>query len=347
MGATLRPFSLPLSEPLVTSAGRIERRDGVLVHVEGSDGVTGLGEATPLPGWTEPLEDCERALEAAVDRIAEDGPCSALATLSETPAARHGLSLALADREARRDDRPLYRVLGGERRVESVPVNATIGDGSIDETVEAADAAIDAGFACLKVKVGARPVSDDVDRLTAVHEAVDAETTLRADANGAWDRRQARTAFDEFANLGVEYVEQPLPADDLDGLAALQGGPVGVALDESLAREDPARVIEMGAADVLVVKPMVLGGLDRARSVTTAALDAGLGAVVTTTIDALVARTAAVHLAASLPDPAPAGLATADRLGDDLGADPAPVVDGRIRVPETAGHGVELEGPWQ
>ena len=170
---------------------------------------------------------------------------------------------------------------------------------------------------------------------------------MRADANGAWDRQTARRAFDALADIGVEYVEQPLPSGDLSGHADLRGGPVGVAVDETLAngRRDPLEVVEAGAADVLVLKPMALGGLDRARAAATTASEADLGAVVTTTVDGVVARAGAVHLAASLDAGTPMGLATADRLAEDLAPDPAPVVDGGVRVPQSPGHGVEGWSP--
>jgi len=86
---------------------------------------------------------------------------------------------------------------------------------------------------------------------------------------------------------------------------------------------------------------MALGGVDRARQAALEAREAGVEPVVTTTIDAVVARTAALHLAASVPDLPACGLATADRLAEDLAPDPAPVEDGRMAVPDAPGHGVE------
>lgn len=343
MKASLHRFSLPLRSPMETAAGSIERREGVLVRVSG-EGASGVGEATPLSGWTEDADACERSLEAAVDRLETTGPDEAVRSLDGHPAARHGLTLALADRTARTAELPLYRHLGAEGRVESVPVNAVIGDGDVRETVGAARDAMAAGFPCLKVKVGARPVDADVRRLEAVRDTVGADITLRADANGAWDDDEARTAFDALAEVGVEYVEQPLAAADLEGHRALRGGPVDVAVDESLASRSPETVVSAGAADVLIVKPMVLGGLDRARSLVHVAESAGLSVVVTNTVDGAVARTGAVHLAASTDDPDPAGLATANRLAEDLADDPAPVADGRVVVPQSAGHGVLVPG---
>jgi len=325
----IRAFSLPLARPLQTARGSIDERRGFVFARDG-----GVGEATPLPGWTESRESCERALEAAEGA---DDWAGALSACEDAPAARHAVSLARLDAEARAANAPLAARLADDP-AESVPVNATVGDAAPEPTAEEARTATDAGFETVKVKVGARPVADDVERLRAVRDATAA--TLRADANGAWTREQADRAFDAFAEFGVEYVEQPLPAEDRSGHRALRGGDVGVALDESLTEHAPADVLD--AADCVVLKPMALGGVDRALDAAREARGAGVEPVVTTTVDAVVARTAAVHLAAAVADVSACGLATADMLAGDLADDPAPVEDGRIRVPGTPGHGVAL-----
>jgi o-succinylbenzoate synthase len=340
----IEQFSLSLSSPLATAAGDIERRDGFLVGYD-HRGVTGLGEATPLPGWTESPEECERALDSALEAGAGDQHNRALLTMDagEVPAARCGFATALLDADARADDIPLYQWFDADRQCQRVPVNATVGDGTVEETVEAAESAVDDGFDCLKVKVGARELDADAERLRAVRDFVGSDVTLRADANGAWDRETAERALGEFASLGISYVEQPLVADDLDGLADLRGGPVGVAVDESLAEYRVADVLDADAADVLILKPMVLGGPGNVHTVAMRARDLGVDPVVTTTVDAVVARTAAVHVAAAVPDVRPCGLATADFLESDLGPDPAPVADGAVGVPQDPGLGIDRD----
>lgn len=336
---TIEPFSLDLTQPFTTSSGTITRRRGFLVRVE-RDGVKGIGEATPLPGWTESLSECRDALERAASKR---GPSEDV--FDSCPAARHGLTLALSDMRARKAGQPLYRYLGGTKHVTSIPVNATIGEGSLEATVESAESALNRGYTCLKCKVGARSVEADTKRLRAVRDAVGPSVELRGDANGAWSREQAARAFEAFAaeDVGVSYVEQPLSPDDIEGHIALRetSGDVNVALDETLAETAVERILSAGAADVLVLKPMVLGGIDRARK---AALMARTGAangngaipVVTTTIDGAYARAGAVHAAASVPDVPACGLATGDRLAEDLTA-PVPVDSGRITVPQGDG----------
>lgn len=334
----IEPFSVQLRSPLETAAGSIDRREGVVVSVE-YDGHHGVGEATPLPGWTESYSECRAALTRAAE-IAEELDWGVALAKTDAPAARHGLSLALAEARARSAGEPLYRNIGDGRLVTSVPVNATIGDMPREETVESAVAAVEEGFDCLKLKVGARSVEADVERVAAVRERVGDGVELRADANGAWTPDEADRAFDAFADSGVAYVEQPLPADDLAGHTTLCGGPVGVALDEALIEHSADEIFTASVADVLVIKPMVVGGPDRAREIALTAREAGVEPVVSTTIDAVVGRTGAVHVAASIPDVRACGLATASLLAEDLSADPAPVTDGAIEVPQGKGLGL-------
>lgn len=328
----LEPFSLPLASPLKTAAGTIETRDGFLVRVR-IDGVEGIGEATPLPGWTESIEVCERTLRAV------DDPRSALEgeKLVETPAARHGLSLAVLDAEARIASDPLYRHLGGAERRERIPVNATVGDGTPNETAAAAEAAKAEGYPAIKLKVGARKPAADIDRLEAVRRRCP-DIELRIDVNGAWTYDTASRLLPTLSELDVAILEQPLSAGELSEHARLRGSGVEIALDESVVEHGAEAVLSADAADLLVCKPMALGGVDRARAIIRTARDAGVDAIVTTTIDGAIARAGAVHLAASVSDIRACGLATGDLLGSDIRSDVPIVERGSIAVPQGKGN---------
>jgi o-succinylbenzoate synthase len=343
MNADLRPFSLPLADPLETSRGTIERRDGFLLRVEAegsnsgddaSERTVGVGEATPLPGWTEHHDECEAALRTAVQAIDRgQSPEKLRSELDETPAASHALDLALADLRASSEGVPLYRHLGAPNSVETVPVNATVGDAGVEKTLAEANRAANAGFECLKIKVGARAITVDVERIQAVSDALPG-IELRADANGAWTRTQAQQFLDAVGDR-LAYVEQPVPATDLASLAALSGP---VALDETLATVALENAIDADPHAV-VLKPMALGGPRKTVGLAEQAREANVLPVVTTTVDGAVARTAAVHVAAAIPERAACGLATATMLESDLGPDIAPVADGRAVVPQGDGNG--------
>lgn len=328
----IEPFSLPLSRPLATAAGTIEARRGFLVRVA-VEGTPGLGEATPLPGWTESRNACENALSAVTE------PVSTLEAgrLSATAAARHGVSLAVLDARARAAGRPLYRYLGGDRSIESVPANATVGDGKPSETAAAVERAAAAGYPAVKLKVGARDIEADLGRVEAARSAAP-EIELRLDANGAWSYSAVDRILPRLAAFGVSVLEQPLPASSFDEHAALRGRGLEIALDESVVEHGVEAVLETGACDLLVCKPMALGGVDVARETIENAREVGLDAIVTTTIDGAVARAAAVHLVASVPDMRPCGIGTGGLLETDLREGVAPVEGGRATVPQGKGN---------
>ena len=347
----IEPFVLELADPLVTAAGAIDAREGFTVTYR-HRGQRGVGEATPLPGWTESVAECNEALDRAAAAADEDaserdgsghGPALLELDAAETPAARHGFATALLDADARADGVSLYQWFEADvGSVSSVPVNATVGDAPVEATVEAAEEAVADGFGALKCKVGARSVAEDRRRLRAVREAVGEDVELRADANAAYDRETAHEALEAFASAGVSYVEQPLAAADLSGHRRLREAGVDVALDESLVEYDPQAILDADAADVVIIKPMVLGGPDSAHALAMRAREREIEPVVTTTIDGLVARAAAVHVAAAIPDVRACGLATADRLAEDLASDSCSVANGRIAVPQSSGLGVEV-----
>lgn len=336
----IQDFALDLAKPLGTAKGEITSRRGVLVGIDSADGdasARGIGEATPLPGWTESLEACHEALHDHA--AAASDPGEVLAAVDDLPATRHGVSLAVLDSAARAEGEPLAAHLADREATiaERVPVNATIGGGTPAETAAAAEQAVAAGYECLKIKAGIGALALDLERIRAVRESVGDDVTLRVDANGAWTPATAEAAIDSLSPLDISYLEQPLAAENLAGMADLRGRGVEIAADEALTEYDLSAVLDADAADVVILKPMALGGLDCAREAAREARRTGVDVVFTTTIDGAVARAGAVHLAASIPDVRPCGLATGDLLAEDLVADPVPVEDGAIAVPSGPG----------
>lgn len=345
-------FALALREPLPTAAGTIAARRGFLLRV-GLEGLVGLGEATPLPPWTEDLKACRAALDAAAEHL--DGledPEEALTDLDAfckplraAPAARHGLALALLDLAARRAGLPLAAHLARSRPGREaalparVPLNALVGALPPAAAAAAAKLAAAEGFRCVKLKLGGAP-EEDLARALAVREAVGPDVELRLDANGAWTPDQALARLGALRAARPAYVEQPVPAGDVPALAAVRAaGLVPVAADEAAATLAGARrVLAARAADVVVVKPHALGGPDRALEVLAEAEAAGVRAVVTSLLDGPVALAGARHVAALLPEPRPAcGL-----LGD-LFEEPLPgfaVRGGAVEVPARPGLGL-------
>lgn len=352
-GVSASGFSLPLARPLRTAHGELRVRRGFLVRAVDQEGRVGLGEAAPLPPWTEDLKTCGNALEDAAEQLARpvgeaqealakaEIHCRALA---KAPAARHGLALALLDLAAQQAREPLCTLLAREHlgkavRPGEVPVNALLAAEEPGEAAGLARRARAAGYRAVKLKL-AGSAAQDAALALATREAAGPEMELRLDANGAWTADEAPARLRALAPARPAYVEQPVPGHDLEALKALRAQRiVPIAADESAASVEAAlKVLGVGAADVLVVKPMALGGPDKAAEVLAEAQRRGVPGIVTGLLDGVVARQGALHVAALLPEPRPAcGLGSLALLG--RGEDD--VVQGRLVVPDAPGLGLQ------
>lgn len=191
----------------------------------------------------------------------------------------------------------------------------------------------DSGCRTAKVKVAepGQSLDDDVQRVSAVREALGPDGRVRVDANGGWDVEAAVAAVKALdAAASLEYVEQPSRTVEELALVRRRVG-VPVAADESIRRaEDPLRVRELEAADVAVIKVQPLGGVHACLRI---AEQIGLPVVVSSAVESSVGLAAGLALAAALPElPYACGLATTSLLDGDVVAAPLVPVDGYLPV---------------
>ena len=330
-------------------------REGVIVRLVGHEGACGVGEASPLPERAQgTVADVERRLrETAPALIGRDETelqdrLRSLAMGAGGAAMACALDVAALNATAATAGVPVATLLRerSDSPAAAVPVNATIGQREPAAAAVAAAAAAAQGYGTVKLKVGMLPGLDaEVARVAAVRDAIGPDVRLRLDANGAWDAAAAIAAVRRLEAFDLEWLEQPVAADNLHGLRAVrQETATTIAADESVrAVGDVARLLDAGAADVIIIKPMALGGLRPAREAALQATARGARVAVTTTVDSGVGTAAALHLAASLPGELPAcGLATGSLLERDLLRSPLRVERGRMAVPLGGGLGVAL-----
>lgn len=350
----LLPYRLRLGEPWPTAEGPITERAGILIALEDEDGRIGLGDAAPLPGFgLETLGSSAAALRGAARRLAGlpaeaylEGAANLpfLAPVAATPAARCAIDLALHDLAGRTENRRIAALLGGAAAIEAVPAGVVVPPATPAHMAERTRAALEAGAGTLKLKVGGGPLTEDLARLRAVREEAGDQVPIRLDANQAWSEEEARTAIAALRVYRIEFVEQPVPASNLPAMARLRREGVPIAADESVSDLRAARrVLDAGAADFLVIKPMVLGGLAAAREVATLAADRGIGIIVTSFVESAVGRTGALHLAASLgASPNAHGIATGNALAEDLARAPE-LERGLLHLPSDPGLGIAVD----
>ncbi|WGW14106.1 o-succinylbenzoate synthase [Saxibacter everestensis] len=220
---------------------------------------------------------------------------------------------------------------------QSIPVNATVP--AVPAHQVPAVLARFPGARTAKVKVAERGqrLSDDVNRVAAVREVLGDDAGVRVDANGGWNMDQAIEALVALAPYRLEYAEQPvMPVDELARVRrelVRRGIDLPIAADESIRKaDDPLRVAELEAADIVIIKVAPLGGVRNALRI---AEECGLPAVVSSALDTSVGIRAGIALAAALPHLDYAcGLGTVSLLDGDV-ADPSLVVrNGALPVGE-------------
>jgi o-succinylbenzoate synthase len=243
---------------------------------------------------------------------------------------------------------PLAKFLSASARA-SIPVSALLSASEPEDLAREALASIQQGFRVVKVKVAARILSDDAKRLIAVRRAVGDEVKIRIDANGAWTESEAATALRGLSPLKLELCEQPVPAANHAALRRLRWQVrCPIAADESVSLPGASDLLLDGedgpVADVVVLKPMVLGGLLPSLRLARRADALGVGYYVTSSLDGVVARLGAAHLAAAVPKADWAsGLAVGQLFEKDTGPDPCPPRQGEIQLPIQPGLGLAAD----
>jgi len=352
----LTPFRLILRFPLDGAHRPHRERDGIFLALRDDQGRVGRGEATPLVEFgTETLAAASAALAvlaqmvrgSPVPRTCEevDALIEKLGNLGSAPATRCAVESALLDLAAQDAGVSVSQMLSPKARPWTA-VNALLSAPDPEPLADEALAAVQAGYAVLKVKVASRALWDDARRLIAVRRAVGDEVKIRIDANGAWTEAEAATALRGLSPLKLELCEQPVPAGNHAALRRLRWlVPCPIAADESVSQPGGGDALLDGEdgpmADVLVLKPMALGGLLPSLRLARRAEQVGVGTYVTSAMDGVVARLGAAHLAAALPTAEWAsGLGVGRMFEKDLGADPCAPVGGRIHIPERSGLGL-------
>ena len=341
MQVTLQEFELPLLRPLLTAHGSIAVRRGIEVRV-GSDASVGTGEAAPLPGFG--VETYDEAL-AALQRWAEDPegepprePCAAAAVesaLTQLDAEIEGVTLStlLADNP------PTQR---------RIATHALVSDLDPEAAAQRAARAAATGHLAVKLKVAADghrgsgangstpiPVGEQTARIAAVRRALPAGVALRLDANGGWDRSTAVKVLRPVSHLDIEFIEEPTPqAADWAQISRTVG--IRVAADEHLRDADALdRLIEVGAIEVAVLKPAVLGGPHATYDLARRAAMRGVRSVVSSFICGAAGLRIARDTAVAVDPRGVHGIGTASLFAEPLPEDVTPS-GGYLPVPTEA-----------
>lgn len=353
------PVLLPVIETFEFASGSAGKAGGkaphVFVKVTDSEGEVGWGEGRPVPQWSyETLETVSTTIRnylapallgmpvadrwgmhprmhAAIGR----GPSTG------QPVAKAAVDLAVHDLCARAAGMPLRSFLGGADERDYVELSYTVTGHDAATVKEQVEAARQAGFRHFNFKAAS---GSDLEVAESVREAAGPEAFVWADANQGYGLHQAREAAPRLASVGVDVLEQPLPADRINLMRELRRSvQIPLAVDESsVSPADFLAHVAEGLVDYLVVKVTRSGGVWPTLAQISVAEAAGLPLLVSGLTDGLLTKLAVCQVAAAFGCAGPAAL-NGSQFTDEsaIFPDKAEVESGgAVHLPAVAGIGV-------
>lgn len=308
-------IDVPTVRGHVLSMTTMTTQSVVLARIRFSDGSEGWGEGASIGGLSYGFESVE-SIKLAIDRYiapvlaGTDGDRIAAASVlmaravKGNHAARAAVETALWDGLARRLGVPVAQLFGG-RVHDSLPVAWTLASGNSRTDIDEAERMLgERRHRDFKLKIGKRPVKDDLEHVAAIARAVGDRGTIRVDVNQAWSLTDARYGVRGLQEIGCVLVEQPVARERLAGLKALTDGyEIAIMADEVLqGPADAMRVAADRSADVFAVKVCQSGGLAPAAEVVAIATAAGIDLYGGTMLESGLGTAAAVQLFATVPE---------------------------------------------
>lgn len=334
----LHRLAYPLRRAHVAAHGREDVRSLILVEVALDDGTVGWGECSALSRPTYTAEHTDGAWQVLRDELVPQALAGGPFDVVGHPMALAGLRTALLDATLRRTGASLAASLAGEGvAAPAVAWTAVVArhDAADDLVAEVAER-MRGRVELVKLKV--TPDRADLAAVEAVRSAWP-DLALAVDFNGT----ATDDALAQLERVGLRYVEQPAPRDDLVASARFAGR-IGapVALDESVATPGELdAAVALGAGAILNVKPARCGGPDRAAALAARAVEAGWSAFVGGMLESGVGRAAALAVAAQPALALPTDLGPSLAYVDVDVTEPLALDDvGRMRVPAGPGIGV-------
>ena len=350
-------IDVPTIRPHVLAMATMNAQTLCLVRLQCDDGVEGLGEATTIGGLAygpEAPESIKLLIDTYFAPLLQgcdsSRPAELMALLGKHIVGNHfakcAIETALLDAQGKRAGLPVSELLGGRLR-DRLPVLWTLASGdTVRDIAEAEDMLDRRRHNAFKLKIGKRPLAEDVAHVAAIKRALGARASVRVDVNMAWDEIEARRGIAMLADAGCDLVEQPIHRGNRAGMARLRAAAaIPIMADEAL--HGPATAYDYAAAagaDVFAVKIEQSGGLLAAREVQAIADAAGVALYGGTMLEAAIGTVASAQVFATFPKLAfGTELFGPLLLTEEILAVPLDYSEFSLAVPDGPGLGIELD----
>lgn len=298
---------LPLITPFIVSYHTYEDMPSTIVKITTDEGYVGYGEAVAddhVTGesWESTFALLKHSLAPAVlgmNPLHMEAIHDKMdATVYQAPAAKAAIDMACYDAAGKKLGIPVYDMIGG-RYHERFPITHVLSIGEPQDMAKEALERMEQGYSSFKMKVG-RDVASDVERIKAVREAVGEQVAIRVDVNQGWGNASSTLqALDQMKGLGIDWLEQPVKADDIDGMVEIKAkSTVPLMIDEGMkSKREMRQVIQRGAAHKANIKLMKCGGIYPAMKLAHMAEMAGIDCQIGSMVESSVGSAAGFHVA--------------------------------------------------
>ena len=316
------PRTLHFKQAAGTSRGVYHTRDvWYIVLRDCTTGMCGIGECAPLPRLScDDIPHYEDVLRLHCTRVEETGEIG-YEDLRPYPSMLFGLETAFAHLRAR--SLKLWPSDFSEGKV-GIQINGLIWMGNFDEMYRRIEEKMQAGFRCIKLKIGAIDFERELELLAHIRRHFPPEAIeLRVDANGAFRPDEALEKLKRMSEFQLHSIEQPIRAGLWNDMARLcAASPFPVALDEELIginkTEDKERLLDVIHPAYIILKPSLHGGIRGSEEWIRMCEERHIGWWVTSALESNVGLNAIAQWCATLHPQLPQGLGTGMLYTDNI-----------------------------
>ena len=334
-------YTLELAQPLFVHQQELKNRSGLIIRLISDTGTDeGFGEVAPLPGYSsETLSESNEQIhflkskltgQTIPDQLTQfDGHFEHwLNPFNLKPSVRFGFESAVLNLLANSRHAPLYKLIP-DARIHPIHISGLL-TGTVNQISERAKELLGLGFSELKLKVD-NDIDDAIEKVLLINNIAYGKARLHLDANQAWNFDQAVSFGKAIGCAAVSYIEEPF-TDTSRIPEFFDQTLIPVALDETVQDLSLEEIQAISGVEILILKPTMLGGVEKTLQIMTQAENAALDVVISSSFESSLGIWTLASIVETSAHNTAAGLDTLKWFKSDILKQPIHIHKGVINI---------------
>lgn len=344
-----KKIKIDMKKPFRIFLGSSDIYEGFLVKIETDEGIIGYGEAVPTPYITgDSLDSIEGELKGISELIKNEEISSEIINekikrkFKSAKASRAAVDMAIWDILGKQGNFPISKIIGNYRKEIKTSYTVDLVDPKSARIM--AEEFLNEGVKVFKIKLGSG-IEEDVERVKVVREVIGEDKMIYVDFNQAYDPKKALKIIEKINKFNIEFVEQPVLANDIKGLKFVRDrSSIPVMADESVfSLYDAQNVLTSEAADAINIKIMKAGGITESLKIADLAESFNIPVMVGCMVETKLAVSAGLNVALGKRVVKYADLDGYTSLKEDIIEEGLNFENGSLKLKDFPGLGVELK----